>query len=440
MSDRYPSGGMQTRLAVESQYGVTPGSPIYKRLSTMGVTMGASVEIDPYKPPGFLVPTTPLVNDDYTSGDYDGRLDFNGLVYLFSSLLGRATVTSLGNGAYQWVWLFDGVTPLRPVSYVAHSGYPASADVANGWVFNNMQVGGGRADGFAVSGNGFAKAMTSGNNMGGLTNELQTITQVSTVSGGTYKITFPMYAGGQTAAINHNANAAAVLSAIALVPGYQTGDVVVGGGPLPGTPMTLTFGGIFAGKDVALVTIDSSLLTGGGSYSPAQTTAGADAGVLVPAVPAGAVLGNFYSDTTWAGLGGTQMLHAYDMTFNIPDRLMRSRPINKSKSSDGTIDADNQAWTLDVNYGRNAVGDAQLAKLRAATKFFPRMEWVHDTLISTSAFPYRLRIDACAFYTGVALPGDVEGVSAKVFNSTFTVDETTGNMVRVELQNAMSAL
>lgn len=440
MSDRYPSQGIQTRLAVESAYGTTPGSPTYKRLATLGVNLGASVEIDPYAPPGYMVPTIPLVNDDFSTADYDGRLDFNGLIYVFSSLLGRATVTDLLNGAYKWEWFWDGTLPLRPVSYTIHSGFSASADVAAGYVFNNMSLGGGRAGGFSLSGNGFAKAMTSGNAMGGLINEVQTISVTATVGGGTYNLTFPMYSNAQTAAIPFGANAATVLAAIALIPGYQAGDVIVGGGPLPGTPMTLTFGNIFAGKNVSSVVVDGALLTGGGSYNLVQTTPGSDAGVLVPAVPAGAVLGNFYADTTWAGLGGTQVLHAYDMNFGIPDRLVRSRPINKSRSSDGVIDTADQDWTLDVTYGRNAFGDAQLAKLRAATKFFPRMEWVHDTLIGASAFPYRLRIDGCAFYSGVGMPGDVESVSTKQFNSRFTVDETTGNVVRVELQNAMAGL
>ena len=99
MSDRYPAKGIQTRLAREPQYGITPGSPAYKKLTTIGVVLGASVEVEAYSPPGFMIPTIPLVNDNFGMAEVDGRLDFNGLVYPFSSLFGDATITALGSGS-----------------------------------------------------------------------------------------------------------------------------------------------------------------------------------------------------------------------------------------------------------------------------------------------------------------------------------------------------
>jgi hypothetical protein len=440
MSDRYPAKGIQTRLARESVYGTTPGSPAYKKLTTIGVRLGASVEVEAYSPPGFLIPTIPLVNDNFGMAEVEGRLDFNGLAYAFDSLFGDAVITALGSGSYQWVWSWNGQDPLYPVSYVIASGFPGSADVANGFVFNSLGISGGRADGFEVDGNGLSKPLLAGQALGGQVNEVQTITPSGTWTSGTWTLTI-VEIGQTVTGIAHNANAAAIQALINAVPGIRSGDIIVAGAPLSAaTPVTLTYGGRFAGKNVAQATVNTTGITGGGTATPTTTTPGSDAATNVPAVPAGAILGNFYSDTSWATLGNTQVLHAYDMDFQIPERLVRTRPINKSMSSDGLVDSEEQEFTLDVTYGRNAFSDAQLAKLVAGTKYFPRMEWVHDRLIGASANPYRLRIDMCAIYNGVGMPDSTESVSTREFNSVMAYDETSGNALRIELQNELASL
>lgn len=439
MPNVYPFQGAETRLVRETSYGTTPGSPTYKRLNAFGVVLGPQVEIEPFAPPGAMVPTVPLVNDDFSMGDVEGRLDFNGLAYIFSGLFGPATITSLGGApaAYQWDWAWNGRRPNRPVSYTIHNGFYDSADVATGFLFNSLNISGGRADGFDVSGDGFAKAMLAGQALGGIVNEVQTITAVPTVSGGTYTITV-VETGETTAAIAYNAAAGVVQTALEALASIEPGDIVVGGGPLPGTPMTLTYGGIFAGRNVAQITVGSGSLTGGGSYAPTTTTPGSDAISDVPAVPAGAVLGNVFLDTTWAGLGATQLLYAYDMDLSIGERMARVRPINKSKSSDTVIDVGDQEHTLDLTLGRNAVADTQLARLRAGTKVFPRVQWEGDTI--SGANKYLLNIDACVIYTGIGMPEDTDNVSTKTFNSRLAIDDVSANVIAIKLVNAIAAL
>jgi hypothetical protein len=435
----YPSQGLETRLVRETSYGVTPGSPTFKRLNGFGVMLGAQVEVNPFAPPGALVPTTPLVNDDYSKGDVKGTIDFNSLPYVISSLLGQATVTSLGGApaAYQWDWSWLGRRPNRPVSYTIHNGFPESADVATGFIFNTLDLSGGRAKGFDIKGDGFAKALTAAQAMGGITNEVQTITAVPTVSGGTYSITITE-TNDTASGIAFGANAATVQTALEALATIEPGDILVGGGPLPGTPMTLTYAGVFAGKNVAQATVNSSLLTGGGSYTPSTTTPGADAVVDVPAVPAGAVFGNAYLDTSWAGLGGSQLLYCYDMALKIGDRMSRVRPINKSKSSDGVIDVGSQEHTLKLTLGRNAVADAQLAKLRAGTFVFPRIEWAGDVI--SGGNNYTFRTDASVFYSDIGMPNDTDNVSTKEFSGRMAIDPVSGNVIAVRVICATASL
>lgn len=103
------------------------------------------------------------------------------------------------------------------------------------------------------------------------TKEIQTLTGGGTISGGTYTITF----GGQTTApITWNANAAAVQSALEALSSVGVGNVVVTGGPVSTTPLSITFQGVLGGN-VAQITASAASLTGSSpTLTPATTTAG----------------------------------------------------------------------------------------------------------------------------------------------------------------------
>jgi hypothetical protein len=98
------------------------------------------------------------------------------------------------------------------------------------------------------------------------TDEVQTVTITGTPTGGTYTLTF---SGQTTSAIAYNATASAVQSALEALSNIASGDVTCGGGPHPGTPITVTFGGgVYDGEDVPQMTASGSF-TGG--TSPAVT-------------------------------------------------------------------------------------------------------------------------------------------------------------------------
>lgn len=98
------------------------------------------------------------------------------------------------------------------------------------------------------------------------TDEVQTVTVTGTPTGGTYTLTF---SGQTTAGIAFNAAASAVQSALEALSNIAPGDVVCAGGPHPGTPITVTFGGAYDGTDVPQMTTSAAGLTGG--TSPAVT-------------------------------------------------------------------------------------------------------------------------------------------------------------------------
>jgi hypothetical protein len=97
--------------------------------------------------------------------------------------------------------------------------------------------------------------------------EVQTVTITGTPTGGTFTLT---YSGQTTAGIAFNAAAAAVQSALEALSNIEPGDVVVGGGPGPGTPYTVTF--LASLGNVVQMSASGAGLTGGTAPAVAVTT------------------------------------------------------------------------------------------------------------------------------------------------------------------------
>ena len=99
-------------------------------------------------------------------------------------------------------------------------------------------------------------------------NEVQRATITGTPTGGTFTLT---YAGQTTTAIAYNATAATVQTALEALSNIAPLDVAVTGGPGPGTPYTITFGGTLASQDIAQMTA-AHAFTGGAGPAIAITT------------------------------------------------------------------------------------------------------------------------------------------------------------------------
>lgn len=99
--------------------------------------------------------------------------------------------------------------------------------------------------------------------------EVQTVTITGTPTGGTYTLTLD---GQTTSGIAFDATASAVQTALVALSNVEVGDVVCAGGPHPGTPVTVTFGGQYDGTDVPQMTASASGLTGGTTPAVTVTT------------------------------------------------------------------------------------------------------------------------------------------------------------------------
>jgi hypothetical protein len=91
-------------------------------------------------------------------------------------------------------------------------------------------------------------------------NEVQTVHINSSVTGGTFTLT---YASQTTAAIPYSASTADVKAALEALSNISTGDITCTGGPGPVKDWVVEFGGTLAATDVSLMTGTGTSLTGG---------------------------------------------------------------------------------------------------------------------------------------------------------------------------------
>lgn len=121
--------------------------------------------------------------------------------------------------------------------------------------------------------NGYLGARTAGASGG--TDEVQTVTITGSPTGGTFTLTFAGVGIGPksytTAPIAYNASVATVQAALEALPNIGAGNVLVAGGPLPGTAITVTFQNFLGKRNVPQMTA-AHTFTGGASPAIAVTT------------------------------------------------------------------------------------------------------------------------------------------------------------------------
>lgn len=161
--------------------------------------------------------------------------------------------------------------------------------------------------------------LASAATLGGV-NEVQAITITGTPTGGTFTLA---YDGAVTTALAFNAAAAAVQAALEALPNIGTGNVLVAGGPAPGTPFVVTFQNQLARKNVSQMSATHAF-TGGTTPAIAVTTTTAGnstdsglyvvhRGVIVKKASAGGGTNNKL--TPWAGTGAIFGVLARTVTF-----------------------------------------------------------------------------------------------------------------------------
>jgi len=430
----------QSRIAVEDQYGTMPASPTWLRMADMRMVPKGQFETENVFGAGDELPSASVVNDDFTNVDVIGKASYVGGMYQAACLFGYPDSTLVEGSTYDHVYTLDGRTPVAPASYVLSYGLAGRFSRVLGFLFNTLGIGVQRS-GLDFNSSGFGKAIVRDPTtaMGGMTLERQTLTVTGAPTAFAPHLTFRgRTAIGASQATYTAAQIQALLESIATL---GLGSVVVAGGPLPTTPITVDFIGRYGGVNVSLLSTAGTTFTAGTSptFTVAETTPGADAATQLPNVPMFPLHFSAYLDDTWAALGTTQMLALYNAQFNVAERWLRSRPVNASMSSDGVYNPENQAHGLNLQVGVDATEKAFMAAIRAGTMKFVRLLGI-GPLTGDGTRHYEFEANACLIFTGTSGFDTATGLHVATWNTAIARDPTTGNGLTVRFRNRRSGL
>jgi hypothetical protein len=421
-----------TQLGVESTKGTAV--PANKRLLATMFNLSPQIPVEGFRPMGSKAFTTATRQKEWTEGDIEGVFAFNDIIYLLSGLLEQAAISTPTGATLTRRWLFNpaNFTPDDYITYTIETGTTGGqAERAAFGLINEVTVRWTREE-VSVNGSVLAQALADGITItagptdipelpadptqislfvgSALTNEVQQF-DLGAASAGTFTISFTDPFTGTiytTAAIAFNAAAAAVQSALEATSGFQVGDVTCAGGPLPGTPVTLTFGGRYASINVAQITIDSTGLTG--------------ATVTI-------------TTTTPGGL--TKLNRALEFEWSCADRFTPVFTLDQSKSSFSAEVERSPELSAELVLEADSEGVAFMTSLRNKTTNYCKAVGIGPTI----ELDFTRRFDLTfPFKFGEAPRDDQDDIWAITYALIPIYDATFGGWVKWTIDGTLTAL
>lgn len=423
------------QIGVESVAGTPVAATKYLQLSSLEINPDA--EIDVYGPEGQKYDAAAILNKEWAAIELGGRPSYSELTYWFAMLFGQPTTTTPGGGVNtrQHAWSPSSTALDTPVTLTAEQGLVGGtqAERVASMFMHELELTFSRSGGNEQRGGLMAQRLET--DVALSTNEVQTITITGTPTGGTFTIT---YAGQTTAAIAFNANAAAVQSALEALSNIAVGDVVVTGGPGPGTPYVVEFRGTLAQTNVATMTTTDSFTGGAAPASAVTTTTPGVAPTAIELAPIAPTHISVYLDDAAASLGTTKLLRDFVVRWRIGDKYEALYTLNAALASFADFAEKKPTPEVTLTLGNDAVGRALLTTMRAGSSKFMRIEAVGPTI--EGALTYRARLDVCLKIVQAPDRGEQGPLSTLDWNCRVMHDATWGKAMALELRNTVASL
>jgi hypothetical protein len=434
--------GANTYLAREDTPGTEETTDFFG-MPSLRMRPGFDGEADVVRGGSGKVVTSVLLTD--IIGDWDVAefsADFNGLGVPAASVISLPTTTTPGGGTNSRQHVFSknpaGVDTKRTYTARWGDGYYGVKAVYGYFNMLSMEIQRGELS--------FDTSFRSRRPMFNYpvpVSEVQTLSTTGTVTAGTFTIT---YSGQTTTAIQWNAAASAVESALLALSNIGPLDVSVSGGPLPATPVVITFQGALAQTNVVAITTTDTLT--GGATSVAQTLAGSVPTDIAQA-PMPSNMWDVYIDDSWANLGNTHYGGAYVFNAEFGDKYEEDAPINSQiVSFEEAIEAEEQDDTLELTIRLGATALSLVNSFDVGEKILLRAELstANSTAIANGtdyyiegAIPWSCAIDIAAIVTSIGSVETAPNSSVQVLPLTLVMAKDDANYADLTLVNTVLA-
>lgn len=432
------------QIGVEREYGVRVAAT--RRLPGVNISLNPQAEFQLFRARGFNIPTTSVPQKMWANGTWNGIADYNQVIYPLSGLIGlESTGPDTPSGATNArSWLFAPVSSGKdpfPVSFTIEEGDEDAVQVGEGLKFSSFGLE-WTNDASNMTGNLFARFPVDNEPLTTKSNEEQKITKSGTVTSGTFTITFDTQT---TAAIDFDATAAEIQTALEALSNIAPGDVIVSGGPISTTPIIIIFTGTLAAVNQPEITIGSGSLVGGGTYVPSTLTAGGADISSIPQSPVSRMHVDIFVDDTFGAIGTTKVTQAYAGDFRIGDKVQPFWALNTDYDSfQSTV-----RLAADVTASFSTPHNAQSRALYNAVRSNP-WRWVRllatGNEIDTGVNNETIRVDVACKFGNPEKQEDANGVFGYKFNfnslhnADFTSEHASGAAYEIEVINSLTAL
>lgn len=401
---------------------------VNRRLPNLTGKLEPMAEVKEYRGQGQKVRTQAIVNKDWTKISYDGLATYGELLWILASLMNTPTVVAGAGSSNAWTFQPSLGNPDTPVSYSMEQGDEISGYRTRGGIITGGTLSVTR-DEVKISGEGIGRLFETGITLTSI-DQIDTISVSGTVSGGTYTLSV----GGQTTtALAFGASAATVKTALELLSSVGSGNSTITGGALPTTPMVVTLIGPAANQNI---TIDGTLLTGGGSYVGVNT--GGGGATSVEDIPIIANQIDLFLDTTFGGIGTTPIPAAYTLDLALTGRWGPDWVLASANTSWGRFVELAPTLTMKLKIESDAVSDAFVAQYRAATTAYLRLLCTGPVI--SGGTHYKFQVDVPFKVGSMGGFSSQNGVWAADWNMLPVADAAAGYFLSALLVNKVAAI
>ena len=404
------------------------------RLEAIGVTLKPAVEVDRFRPFGNKHDTLLIPGKDFTNLELTGRLDYNNIIYPLSSVVGNEEITTVGTNGRSWGFLSNSTDPDACRTYTVESGSFVRAQKASGIYINELGFAFRRGS-VELSGSGMGRLFTDDIYMTG--DAVYSLAIDGTVSGGTFTLT---YSAQTTGAIDYDATAAEVQTALEALSNIGVGDVRCTGGPLDSDPVIITFTGDLGDQTITLTGTFSSLTAAPGTSAVTSAQVGQAINTLsaLPVIPGNV---NVYYDTTYGNIGTTKLTRVFEADVNISSRFSPMWVLDSSQTSFAATVETAPEVTARLKLAANQVGMGFLDTIRTGTTGYLRIESVGPALPAPDAGNnYLFRVDMAVKVESPDNMGDMDGAMSVDWSFRAVDDSDFGGAYQFTVQNLTTAL
>lgn len=426
-------------LQIGTEY--TPGVRVAatRRLPGLSISLNPLAELQRFRARGYNIDTTSVIHKIWANGTWNGIADFNSIVYPLAGMIGLiapgAPVQIGATAGYTWDFnpVSSGADP-NTKTFTIEEGDSEAAMVAEMLRFQSFGLSWSN-DNLTMNGNLFGRFPVDDEAMTALSDEEQLITKSGTVTGGTFTIT---YSAQTTSAIAYDASNAVVLAALEALSNLAPGDILLEGGPVNTSPLRIIFQGTLAGTNVAEITVDSTSLTGGGTYVPTTSVVGGAAITEIAQRPVSRMQLDIFVDDTFGAIGTTKVTQAYMGDINVGDKFQPFWALNTDYESF----QDTVRVAAEVNSSFSTAHNAQSRALYNAVRTNPwkfiRLRAIGEN-IGASA-DETIQVDISAKFGTPEKQEDANGVFGYKFNFAVLHNADMGGAYKFKIVNRLTQL